>query len=84
VNPYLTGGLFVDYLVRGRFHHIVPKHPEKIGPLNLAQLTAPSMPADNSSSAGFEASSAAASTLPPTDLGNISNSGLTEGTATHE
>jgi hypothetical protein len=84
VNPYLTGGLFVDYLVRGRFHHIVPKHPEKIGPMNLAQLTAPSLPAHNFSGAGFEASSTAAIPLPPTGPGNSSNSGLTEGASHNE
>ena len=30
-NPYLAGGLFVDYLVRGRYH-LIPKHPEVLGP----------------------------------------------------
>jgi len=46
VNPYLAGGLFVDYLVRGRYH-LVPKDAQVIGPENLSVLTAPAAPADN-------------------------------------
>lgn len=38
-NPYLAGGLFVDYLVRGR-HHLIPKDLQVLGPENLAPLTA--------------------------------------------
>ncbi len=38
LNPYLAGGLFVDYLVRGR-HHLMPKHPEVLGPTQLSALT---------------------------------------------
>ena len=37
-NPYLAGGLFVDYLVRGRYR-LIPKHPEVLGPENLLALT---------------------------------------------
>ncbi|MDR3793096.1 MAG: hypothetical protein P4L03_06935 [Terracidiphilus sp.] len=84
VNPYLAGGLFVDYLVRGRFHHLVPRHLEKVGPKNLAELTAPSLPAHNPSGAGFEAASAAAFPLPPAEPGNSSNPGLTEGASHNE
>ncbi len=40
LNPYVAGGLFVDYLVRGRYHPI-PEHPEVLGPDNLSLLTAP-------------------------------------------
>jgi len=49
-NPYLAGGLFVDYLVRGRYH-LIPKHPQVLGPENLAALTAPAAPHENSASA---------------------------------
>ncbi|HZP06714.1 MAG TPA: hypothetical protein VFB43_17580 [Terracidiphilus sp.] len=38
MNPYLAGGLFVDYLVRGR-GHLIPKHPEVLGPETLTALT---------------------------------------------
>ena len=33
-NPYLAGGLFVDYLVRGRYH-LIPKHPAMVEPNDL-------------------------------------------------
>jgi hypothetical protein len=31
LNPYLAGGLFVDYLARGRFHSI-PRNPLVVAP----------------------------------------------------
>jgi hypothetical protein len=40
LNPYLAGGLFVDYLVRGRYQPI-PKHFEVLAPADLSPLTAP-------------------------------------------
>ena len=43
LNPYLTGGLFVDYLIRGRYH-LVPRDHEVLGPDNLAALTATPLP----------------------------------------
>ncbi|MGB0081362.1 MAG: hypothetical protein WBP90_07525 [Terracidiphilus sp.] len=54
MNPYLAGGLFVDYLVRGRYH-LVPKHPQMLGPDNLSLLTAPTALAQNPASAGAPA-----------------------------
>jgi hypothetical protein len=47
VNPYLAGGLFVDYLVRGRYH-LIPKNPQIVGPENLALLTGGPASAENS------------------------------------
>ena len=38
VNPYLTGGILVDYLIRGRFH-ILPKHPQVLADGRLEPLT---------------------------------------------
>ena len=68
MNPYLAGGLFVDYLVRGRYH-LIPKDPTILGPDNLsalmatgltsARLTAPSSTQENSSIAGIQAPMAA-------------------------
>src|SRR5580692_11622899 len=68
LNPYLAGGLFVDYLVRGRYH-LIPKDPTILGPENLsaltapgltsAKLTAPSSTQENSSIAGTQAPMAA-------------------------
>jgi hypothetical protein len=40
MNPYVTGGLFIDYLVRGR-DHPVPKRVEVLGPGNLSALLEP-------------------------------------------
>jgi len=40
VNPYLAGGLFVDYLVRGRYR-IVPKHPMVLTPDELTSWARP-------------------------------------------
>jgi len=59
MNPYIAGGLFVDYLVRGRYH-LVPKDPTVLGPDNLSALTAPSPTQENSASAGEQAPGAAA------------------------
>jgi hypothetical protein len=50
-NPYLAGGLFVDYLVRGRYH-LIPKDPEVLSPDNLSSLTIPASPADNLANTG--------------------------------
>jgi len=57
MNPYLAGGLFVDYLIRGRYH-LIPKNPTVLGPDNLTALTAPGLTQENSASAGTPASSA--------------------------
>ncbi len=45
-NPYLAGGLLVDYIFRGH-HHIVPRDHPVLGPENLAELTELPKPADN-------------------------------------
>ena len=50
LNPYLAGGLFADYLVRGRYH-LIPRHPQVLSPDSLSLLTAPPAPKDNSASA---------------------------------
>jgi hypothetical protein len=83
VNPYIAGGLFVDYLVRGHYH-LIPKDPEVVGPDNLMSLTAQPAAAQNSGSAGAQVPGAA-------DLGSslwerpaTANSGLQEIKAMHE
>ena len=68
LNPYLAGGLFVDYLVRGRYH-LIPKDLTILGPDNLSalmatelttvRLTAPSSTQENSAIAGIQAPMAA-------------------------
>jgi hypothetical protein len=51
MNPYLAGGLFVDYLVRGRCH-LIPKHPQILGPGDFSLLTATTASAQNPASTG--------------------------------
>jgi len=52
MNPYLAGGLFVDYLVRGRYR-LIPKHPQVLEPDNLTALTTKAAPVENSAMHGF-------------------------------
>ncbi len=52
-NPYLAGGMFVDYLIRGRYH-LIPKDPVVLQPENLSALTAPARLNENRSSAGAQ------------------------------
>jgi hypothetical protein len=75
MNPYLAGGLFVDYLVRGR-HHLIPKNPEVLGPGNLAALTAETAANENSASAG-EAPGAAP--MPESNTSTASFEGIQSG-----
>ncbi|MGA9060206.1 MAG: hypothetical protein WB341_00940 [Terracidiphilus sp.] len=75
-NPYLAGGLFVDYLVRGRYH-LIPKDPEVLGPDHLSALTAPAAAQENSTSAGAPADrslsvgSSAGAQVPSADPGGF-------------
>jgi hypothetical protein len=54
LNPYLAGGLFVDYLVRGRCH-LIPKNHEILGPEKLAPLTGEREQAENPANGGVQA-----------------------------
>jgi hypothetical protein len=83
VNPYLAGGLFVDYLVRGRYH-LIPKNPQVLSPATLASLTAPPADKQNPLSANDQASSAAAAGSPDQIPGSTANPGLKEITDEHE
>jgi hypothetical protein len=40
LNPYVAGGMFADYLLRGRYH-LIPKNPIAIDPEHLEALTQP-------------------------------------------
>jgi len=83
INPYLAGGIFVDYLVRGRFH-LVPKHPPVMQPDDLLALTEPDREPQNPLSAGTQAAGAATTGIDPTQPGQAANSGLAENKGTHE
>jgi hypothetical protein len=63
VNPYLAGGLFVDYLVRGHYH-LIPKKRQILGPDNLEALTAAPDDRDNPLSAGTQAARVAVTATP--------------------
>ena len=54
LNPYLAGGLFVDYLVRGH-RRPIPRHPTILHPETLSALTGPRPQPENPSSAGTQA-----------------------------
>lgn len=84
MNPYLAGGLFVDYVVRGSYH-LIPRNLQKLSPETLNALTQPAAPAENPVSASVQVHSAA------TAIGNVeipsvagANSGLKEIMASHE
>jgi hypothetical protein len=81
LNPYLAGGLFVDYLVRGRYH-LIPRNPPLLGPENMSPLTAQGTPEEN---APVNTSLADGSSLRGTSAGaEASAASLTVGAATAE
>ncbi len=83
-NPYLAGGLFVDYVVRGRYH-LIPKDLTKLSPDNLEGLTSSSLSTENPLSASVQVhSAAAAGGRAETPSRATANSGLKEIVATHE
>jgi len=82
MNPYLAGGIFVDYFVRGR-SHLIPKHPQMLTPDKLVALTAQIHPAQNSLDADVRALGAAAN-RPPETPGKTVNSDLAEIRVEHE
>jgi hypothetical protein len=83
VNPYLAGGLFLDYLARGRFH-LLPRNPQVVGPEDLSALTAATAAGQNPGSAGAQAPSAAGGGSAETPASQSANSGLEEIKAFHE
>jgi hypothetical protein len=83
INPYLAGGIFVDYLVRGRFH-LIPKHPPLMAPTNLYALTSPDQGPQNSLSAGTQAAGAASPGVGSPAAAGIAKTSLLENQGTHE
>ena len=83
LNPYLAGGLFADYLVRGR-HHLIPKHPQRLAPDDLSALTAPIGAVQNPESAGAQVPSAAVLGAAEIHAASTAESGLTEIKVSHE
>jgi hypothetical protein len=83
LNPYLAGGLFVDFLVHRR-GGLVPKDHELLTPETLTRLTFQGEPAENRVSASAQTHSAAASGPVEVPSDSTANSGLKEIMATHE
>jgi hypothetical protein len=83
VNPYLAGGLYVDYLAHGR-SHLGRWNPQILGPENLAALTAPAPVPQNSASAAAQAPGAAVKGSAESSLPATANPGLKEIEAKHE
>jgi len=83
VNPYLAGGLFVDYLARGR-HRLIPSHPQMLAPENLLALTAPDGAMQNPESAGAQVPGAAVDGRSEIGATQAANFGLTEIKVAHE
>jgi hypothetical protein len=83
LNPYIAGGIFVDYIARGR-HHLIPKNPVQLAPDNLFALTAPARSAENPDSAAVQAPSAVASGPAEAGGAGTTNSGLKEIKVAHE
>jgi hypothetical protein len=75
-NPYVAGGLFLDYLTRGRLPS-VPEHPPVLTPDLLSILTSSPLSAENPGSAAAAADSGAG-------IGSSVDTEIKEDTATHE
>lgn len=83
LNPYLAGGIIVDYLIRGHFH-IIPRQREVLEAGNLAPLTSPAGSPQYSYSAREQAPSAAVNVELAMPLTATAHPGLSEMMVTHE
>jgi hypothetical protein len=73
----------VNYLVRGRYH-LLPKHPQILGPDNLSALTSMAGPTQNPDSSELPTAGAGESRLPDTPADESASPGLKEMVAAHE
>jgi hypothetical protein len=83
INPYLAGGLLVDYLVRGHYH-LMPKNPQMLSPDNLMALTGPLATVQNPDKAGAQVPSSANADSADAPPAASANSNLTESKEAHE
>lgn len=83
INPYLAGGIFLDYVLRGHFH-LIPRNPPVLAPGDLDALTGPARGPQNPNSVGTEAASAVAGGPAETQSAAAADSGTSERKATHE
>lgn len=82
-NPYLAGGLFVDYLVRSRYR-LVPRDVPVLSASELSELTEGLESPHTQRSAGIQASSAAAGNAVELRMVQAAYPGLEGTKATHE
>jgi len=75
LNPYLAGGIFIDFLARGRFH-LVLRNQQVLSPTDLSSLTDPAEPLENPGIAGKHAIGAAAGPPPFVEVPQTQNTGL--------
>ena len=85
INPYLAGGLFVDYVIRGRYH-LIPKDHTELTPDSLTALTYPGEPNENPTRATAHVRSSTTGDNAKTEIPNgpTVSPVLKEVTATHE
>lgn len=85
VNPYLFGGIFVDYIIRGRYH-LIPKHPEVVDPTDLTALRLPAAraPAEQAAATGAEAAMAVSSVMASEQTAMGTDTGPKEQASTDE
>jgi hypothetical protein len=82
LNPYLAGGLFVDYLVRGRYQPL-PKHLPVLDPEHLSALTTNPVAPENPDVADTKTPSAS-SGLEPIPMRVVTSPREQESAASHE
>lgn len=75
LNPYIAGGIFVDYLARGRFH-LVLRSPEVLNPSELSSLTDIPSAVENPARGDEHSSNAAANRQPETSTARVVNTNL--------
>jgi hypothetical protein len=83
LNPYLAGGLFVDYLVRGRYP-LLSQQPAILTPDELSLLTSDGPAAQNPGSAGALGTGAAGDAAVRLSGPPAASAGMKEIVATHE
>jgi hypothetical protein len=83
INPYLAGGLFVDFLTH-RSSGFIPKDRRKLAPETLAELTRSGSPEENPVSARVQVRSAPLSGSEETLSDSPTNPALKEIMASHE
>lgn len=83
LNPYLFGGILIDYIIRGHYH-ILPRDCEVIHPDDLVLLTAQPVLDETAAGAGAQVTGTAPDDHAETQTAMGGHSVLTESKAAHE